>query len=152
MIDEKDAQIGVVSIRDALQMAQERGLDLIEVSPLANPPVVRIMDYGAYQFRQEKLERKNKARQKRVEIKGIRISINIGKHDLEMRHAQSEKFFEKGDKVQVEMILRGRERAHVRRAIDQMHEFARSFGDTVQIEQDVSKMGGRLTMLLMKKK
>ncbi len=133
-------------------MAIERGLDLIEVSPLANPPVARILDYGAYVYRQEKQERKSKARQKRVEIKGIRLSINIGKHDLEMRRSQSEKFFEKGDKVQIEMILRGRERAHVPRAVETMREFAKSFGPSVIVEQDVSKLGGRLSMLLMKKK
>lgn len=133
-------------------MAIERGLDLIEVSPLAKPPVARILDYGAYLYRQEKIERKSKAKQKRVEIKGIRLSLNIGKHDLEMRRSQSEKFFEKGDKVQVEMILRGRERAHVPRAVEIMREFAKSFGESVVIEQDISKMGGRLTLLLMKKK
>lgn len=133
-------------------MAIERGLDLIEVSPLAKPPVARILDYGAYLYRQEKIERKSKAKQKRVEIKGIRLSLNIGKHDLEMRRSQSEKFFEKGDKVQVEMILRGRERAHVPRAVEIMREFAKSFGESVIIEQDISKMGGRLTLLLMKKK
>jgi translation initiation factor IF-3 len=141
-----------VSTAQALQLAQERGLDLVEVSPLAQPPVARILDFGAYQFRQEKLERKSKARQKRVDIKGIRLSINIGKHDLDMRRSQAEKFFEKGDKVLIEMILRGRERAHVPRAIDVMKQFVASFGDSIVVEQDVSRMGGKLSMLLMRKK
>lgn len=141
-----------MSTAQALQLAQERGLDLVEVSPLAQPPVARILDFGAYQFRQEKLERKSKARQKRVDIKGIRLSINIGKHDLDMRRSQAEKFFEKGDKVLIEMILRGRERAHVPRAIDVMKQFVASFGDSIVVEQDVSRMGGKLSMLLMRKK
>ncbi|MFA6909191.1 MAG: translation initiation factor IF-3 [Patescibacteria group bacterium] len=152
LIDEADKQLGVVSTAQALQLAQERGLDLVEVSPLAQPPVARILDFGAYQFRQEKLERKSKARQKRVDIKGIRLSINIGKHDLDMRRSQAEKFFEKGDKVLIEMILRGRERAHVPRAIDVMKQFVASFGDSIVVEQDVSRMGGKLSMLLMRKK
>lgn len=142
----------MVQTHEALRRAQAAGLDLVEVSPQANPPVAKIIDYGAYQFRLEKQERKSKAKNRRVETKGIRISLKIGQHDLEMKRKQSEKFFAKGDKVQLEMILRGRERAHVPRAIDKMKEFARSFGDSVYIEQDVSKMGGRLTMLLSKKK
>jgi len=142
----------VVPTHEALRRAHEAGLDLVEVSPQAQPPVTKIIDFGAYQFRQEKLERKSKAKQKRVEIKGIRISLKIGKHDLEMRRKQAEKFFEKGDKVQAEMILRGRERAHVPRAIEMMKEFAKSFGDSIYIEQNISKMGGRITMLLAKKK
>lgn len=110
------------------------------------------MDYGAYQYRQNKIEQKSKAKQKRVEIKGIRISLNIGKHDLEMRRSQTEKFLEKGDKVQLEMILRGRERQFVKRAMDIMREFARSFGESAFIEQDVTRMGGRLNLLIAKKK
>ncbi|OGY83652.1 MAG: translation initiation factor IF-3 [Candidatus Kerfeldbacteria bacterium RIFCSPLOWO2_01_FULL_48_11] len=152
LVDEKGQQVGVVSTQEALRMAQAAGLDLVEVFPNAQPPVAKIIDYGAYQYRQEKLERKSKAKQKRVDIKGIRISLNIGKHDLEMRKSQAEKFFEKGDKVLLEMILRGREKAHAARAFEMIRAFARSFGESVHVEQDVSKLGGRLTMLIARKK
>jgi translation initiation factor IF-3 len=135
----------------AIQLARERDLDLVEVSPVAQPPVCKIMDYGAYQYQQEKKERKQKAKQKRVEIKGIRLGLNIGAHDLEIRKNQALKFFEKGDKVKVELILRGREKAFVERARTIMEEFVKTLGDNAVIEQPLTRQGGRLSLLAAKK-
>lgn len=135
----------------AQQLAREKGLDLVEVFPDARPPVCKIMDYGSYQFSQAKKERKQKAKQKKIEVKGIRLSLNIASHDLEMRKNQALKFFQKGDKVKLEMILRGRERNFVARAKSIMEEFAKSLGESVIAEQPWTRQGGRLSMLLAKK-
>ena len=109
------------------------------------------MDYGAYQYQQEKKERKHKAKQKKVDIKGIRLGLNIGAHDLEIRKNQALKFFAKGDKVKVELILRGRERAFADRARTIMENFAMSLGDSAVIEQPLTRQGGRLALLVAKK-
>lgn len=132
-------------------MAREKELDLVEVYPNAQPPVCKIMNYGSYQFTQAKKERKQKAKQKKIEVKGIRLSLNIATHDVEMRKNQALKFFQKGDKVKLEMILRGRERQFVARAKSIMEEFAKSLGENVLVEQPWTRQGGRLSMLLAKK-
>lgn len=132
-------------------MAIEKGLDLVEVSPMSSPPICKIMDYGAYLFQQEKKERKQKAKQKKVEMKGIRLSLKIGQHDLEIRKNQALNFFEKGDKVKVEMMLRGRERAFFDRARMIIDEFVKSLGENAQIEQPLARQGGRLSILISKK-
>ncbi len=135
----------------AIQLARERDLDLVEVSPLTQPPVCKIMDYGAYQYQQEKKERKQKAKQKKIEIKGIRLGLNIGAHDLEIRKNQALKFLEKGNKVKVELILRGREKAFVERATMIIEEFVKTLGDNAVVEQPLTRQGGRLSLLAAKK-
>lgn len=137
----------------AMQLAEERGFDLVEVSPLEQPPVCKIMDYGAYQYQQEKKERKQKAHQKKIEIKGIRLSIKIGPHDLDLRKNQALKFLEKGDKVHIELMLRGREHAHADRAYHMMQKFVEmiSAETTINIEQALERQGHVLSMLIGRK-
>jgi len=134
-------------------MARERNLDLVEVSPVTEPPVCRIMDYGAYQYQQEKKERKQKAKQKKVAIKGIRLSLKIGPHDLDMRKKQALKFLNQGNKAKIEMFLRGRERAHASRAMEIMASFVKSISEECEVitEKDVTKQGGRLFLMIGKK-
>lgn len=134
-------------------MARERDLDLVEVSPLAQPPVCRIMNYGSYQFQQEKKERKQKAKVRKVEVKGLRLSLNIGPHDLETRRQQSKKFLEKGDRVKIEIRLRGRERAHMGRAREIMQQFVDSLNADIPVVLDrpISSMGGQLFTVIGKK-
>ncbi len=152
LIDDEGNQLGVVDIRRAQSLANERELDLVEVSPVAEPPVCRIMDYGSYQYQQEKKERKQKAKQKKIEIKGVRLSLKIGPHDLELRKNQALKFLEKGNKVKVELILRGREKAHADRAKELMRDFANTLQEETELltEKDVSRQGGRLFMIVAK--
>jgi len=128
-------------------------MDLVEVSPLAEPPVCKIMDFGSYQFQQEKKERKQKSKQRKVEVKGIRLTLKIGPNDLETRKKQSLKFLEKGHKVRVELILRGREKAFADRAQEKMAQFAQSLADETSIytEKELSRQGGRLFMIIGKK-
>ncbi|MCX6813923.1 MAG: translation initiation factor IF-3 [Candidatus Azambacteria bacterium] len=106
--DETGQQIGIMSREEALKLAQEKGLDLIEVAPMAKPPVARIMDYGKYIYREEKEGRKQKAKQKKDTVKIIRISLNAGLNDLKIKAEKADRFLKEGLKVQVELILKGR--------------------------------------------
>lgn len=153
VIDDEGNQLGVMDTYKARQLAGERELDLIEVSPLAQPPVCRILDFGAYQYQQEKKERKQKSKQKKVEVKGIRLTLKIGPHDLDLRKNQALKFLEKGNKVKVELILRGRERAHADRARKIIESFQATLSEEVVLssEQSLERQGNRLSMLLGKK-
>lgn len=108
---------------EALLVAKERGLDLIEIVPTAKPPVCKIIDSGKFKYEQEKAEREKGKKQKDVEVKGIRIGFTTGKHDLEMRAIQAKKFLERGDKIKVEMRLHGREKAHGNIALEKFNYF-----------------------------
>ena len=108
MADETGQQIGIMSREEALKLAQEKKLDLIEVAPIAKPPVARIMDYGKYIYREEKEERKQRAKQKKDTSKIIRISLNTGSNDLKIKAEKTDAFLKEGLKVQVELVLKGR--------------------------------------------
>lgn len=136
----------------ALALAQTRGFDLVEVAPMAKPPVCKILDYGAFQFRQEKQERKAKAQQKKVELKGIRLTFKIGQHDKETRKVKALEFLDEGHKVQIEMRLRGRENAHAALAKQHVNDFIAMLGDDIQVEQFVTQMGNRLYATVGRKK
>jgi len=149
LIDENQVQLGVVNTHEALRIAQERGLDLVEVSPVANPPVCKIADYGSFKYRQEKAERKSKAKQKKIEVKGIRLSIKIGQHDFVHRVNQAKKFLEEGNKVKIEMLLRGRELQHIDLARKKIDDFINQLGET-NIEQPLTRLGNRFSMIIGK--
>lgn len=140
--------LGVLSTRDALRMAQERGLDLVEVGPKANPPVCKILDYGAYQYRIERQQRKQKAKVKQIEVKGIRLSLNIGQHDRDVRLKKAKEFLDEGNKVKIEMILRGRENAHADLARQIISQFITDLG--ANVEQALSKQGNKFFCLVGK--
>ena len=108
MADETGQQIGIMSRDEALKLAQEKGLDLVEFAPMAKPPVARITDYGKYIYREEKEERKQKAKQKKDALKTIRISLNASSNDLKTKAEKTEEFLNEGIKVQVELVLKGR--------------------------------------------
>ena len=112
LIDENGERLGEIDTRDALERARDIGLDLVEVNPTARPPVAKIMDYGQFKYEQEKKKHKQKVAQKKVDTKGVRLSVRISKHDLELRIRQGKKFLSQGNKLKIEMVLRGRERAH----------------------------------------
>ena len=150
LIDEKDKQIGIIETRRALQIAQSRDLDLVEISPKTNPPVCKILDYGKYQYHKQKKEQKARQKQKKTGIKGIRLSPRIGKHDLEFKARQADKFLSKGHKVKIELILRGREHAHLDLAFQEMDEFRKLLEEKTKIEQTPRKMGHRIIMILSK--
>ena len=152
MIDAEGKFLGKMPTEQALALAKEQELDLVEVNPRATPPICKIIDWGSYLYQQEKAERKQKAKVKVSEIKGIRLSLKIGAHDLDMRRSQSLKFFEQGDRVKLEMILRGRERARMDLAKKILSDFITSLGEGVVVDSPVSALGGRLSVLIRKKK
>jgi len=153
LIDENGENIGVVETAKALAMAQEGGFDLVEVSPLANPPVAKILNYNKLKYQEEKEKRKEKAKQKKIEVKGIRLSLRISEHDIEIRINQAEKFLGQDDKVKVEMILRGREHQHKNLAREIINKFVESLNKKipVNVEQPLNIQGGKLSILVAKK-
>jgi len=151
IVVDKDGEIlGEMDIRKALFLASERRTDLVEVSPKAVPPVTKLMDYGEYKYKREKQEQKNKASQKKVGIKGIRLSFKISKHDLEFRKAQAAVFLEKGDKVKIDLMLRGRERQHQNLAFEIVNKFIAELGNDVKIEQPAQRQGGVISAIITK--
>ncbi len=153
LIDENGQNIGIVDTEEAREMAQDRGLDLVEVSPLANPPVVKIVDYSKLKYQEEKERRKEKAKQKKVEIKGIRLSLRISDHDKEVRIKQAERFLKQDDKVKLELALKGRERQHKDLASEIVNKFIKSLNELVEItvEQPLNIQGGKLSIVIAKK-
>jgi len=146
LIDETGKFLGIVSTNEALRMAQEKGLDLVEINPKEEPPIAKIMDFGQFKYQEAKKERKQKS--KKTEVKGIRISLRTGKHDLEIKAEQAKNFHGKGNKVKIEMILKGRERTHLDLAEKIINDLINLIGPEVKIEQPLNKQGGKLTILI----
>jgi translation initiation factor IF-3 len=148
VLDEEGLQLGVLSIAEALQMARERELDLVEIAPTAKPPVCKIMDYGKYQYQQSKQDRLNKAKQKKIEVKGVRIGFRTDTHDLEVKRNQTEKFLSKGDKVKIEIRLRGREKAHQDLARKNLVEFLNDITLPFKPDQDIKRFPGGFNIVI----
>lgn len=151
VIDETGAHLGEMDTKKALMLAKEKELDLVEVQPKARPPICKILNLGQFQYEQEKTKSKQKARQKKIDIKAIRISFRISDHDKQTKHAQAEKFIKQGHKVKIDIVLKGREKAYVAQAKSTMEEFANSLGENIVIEQPFTKQGGRLSLTVAKK-
>lgn len=153
VINEEGKLVGIMDTQEALKLAQEKGLDLVEVFPKSRPPVCKILDYGQFQYQQSRKAQDQKTNVKKIETKGIRISYKIGKHDLEFRKVQAIKFLNKGAKVKIEMILRGRERRFANDAREKVNEFIKSLAEEVEItiEQPLKKQGGQLFVLISPK-
>jgi len=122
VIDEEGEQLGVMETSAALKLATEKGLDLIEISPHANPPVAKIVDFGKYLYQQEKSKKKQK-KSANQETKMVRIGLKTGEHDLQVKSALADKFLEKNNKVRVEIFLRGREKAFRPLAKEKLNSF-----------------------------
>lgn len=139
LIGSDGKQIGVVPREEALRQARVAGLDLVEVNAAATPPVCRILDYGKYQYEQGKRERESRKKQKRTEVKGVRISFKMGSHDRELRKARAEKFLSEGNKVRVELVLRGREKALRTLGKEQLESFLRELELLSRVEEPVAQ-------------
>jgi len=149
VIDETGAHLGVLNTKEILEASQERGFDLVEVSPLATPPVCRIMDYGSFKYQKEKLLKTQKKQAKTIEVKSVRISMKIGDHDKETKIKQANRFLEKGHKIKIELILRGREFKHMEMAKQMVRDFRKELAITTQVEQAVTKQGNKLFSILI---
>ena len=137
-----------MSVTEAIQIARSRELDLVEIAPIAKPPVCKIMDYGKYQYQQSKQDRLNKAKQKKVEVKGIRIGIRTDTHDLDFKKNQAEKFLKKGDKVKAEIVLRGREKAHQDLARKTLSDFLRTITIPYKMEQEIKRFPAGFNVII----
>lgn len=155
LIDENGEKKGKTLINEALASAREAGFDLVEVNPKATPPIVKIMDYGQFKYEQEKKAHKQKVLQKKVDTKGIRLSVRISQHDIELRIKQAEKFLKKGHKLKIDLILKGREKAHPGKAVEIIKDFVAKLEEIkdleIEKEQDLTKQGGRFIMILINK-
>ncbi|MDA2922291.1 translation initiation factor IF-3 [Patescibacteria group bacterium AH-259-L07] len=148
LIDEKDNHIGIIETERALEMTREKGLDLVEISPKADPPVAKILDFGKFKYELQKKEKLQKKQKKVGEIKGIRLTPRIGKHDLSVRAKKAKTFLSQGQKIKIEMILRGREKAHFNLAKNLIKDFITSLGDNIQIEQPPKRRGHRIIAII----
>jgi len=131
-----------------MALAKEQMLDLVEVSPKAVPPVCRIMDYGKHLYQQSKQLRLAKAKQKKIEIKGVRLGLRTDTHDLEFKRAQSEKFLRQGDKVKIDIVLRGREKAHQDLARKNLQEFLGGITVAYKIEDQIKRFPGGFNVII----
>jgi len=152
VITDEGEHFGIMKTPDALQKAREMEQDLVIIQPKAEPPVAKIVDFGKYKYEKDKETRKQKAKAKNVEVKGIRLSVRIGAHDLEVRRDQALKFLENGDKVKTEIILRGREKRHGDLAEQIIRQFTEAVNQKmpVKVEQPVTRQGGQLTSIIGK--
>jgi translation initiation factor IF-3 len=146
VIDDQGVHLGELTVPAAVAIAQDRGLDLVEVNPKSEPPTCRLIDYGKFRYQENKKTAKIKV--KRVDVKGIRLTAKIGMGDTQLRQRQALNFLTQGHKVKVELIMRGRENAHPDLCIKNMQEFVAGLGEKIMVEQAVSKTGNRLSTVI----
>ncbi len=152
VVDEKGKQIGVLELKDALQLSLERGLDLVQVTEKVDPPVCKIMDLGRHLYQQEKKEKESK-KKKVGEMKGIRMSPRISEHDMRTKAKNAIKFLTKGDKVRIELRMRGREKALQDFAREKINKFLEIIGEEIEYktERETKKQPRGITTIISKK-
>jgi translation initiation factor IF-3 len=144
-------QLGVLPVDEALALAQDQGLDLVEVAPLARPPVVKIMDYGKFKFEQAKAARAAKKKQHVIHLKEVKYRPGIDDHDFEFKTRHAREFLADGNKVKVTMMFRGRQMAHTELGREVLDRVAAELKDIGKIEQDPKLEGRNMTMVLAPK-
>lgn len=152
LIGEGGEQLGVMSSKEALKLADEAGLDLVKIAPTAKPPVCKIVDYGKYRYEQARKEKEARKKQKTIEIKEIRLSPNIDTNDLNTKVNAAKKFITKGDKVKVTLRFRGREMAHMASSKHILDDFAEALGEIAVVEKAPKVEGRSMTMVLAEKR
>ena len=152
VLDEEGNSLGLQNTAEAIRSAREKELDLVIINPKADPPIAKMTDYGQFKYQREKEDRKKKAKQHITDTKGVRLSVRIGSHDLDIRRNQTIKFLDSGNKVKIEIILRGRENNQVGLGFEVMKKFIESVNDLtpVRVEQEVDKQGNKITSLIAK--
>lgn len=152
VLDTEGGSIGVMKTAEAIRLAREQELDLVEINPKVDPPVARIMNFSHFKYEQEKEARIRKAHQHVVDIKCIRLSLRIGKNDLEIRKTQTLKFLNQGDKVKIEVVLRGREMQQGAMALDMTKNFIATINaeHPVRFDQNIERQGNKVTAIIAK--
>ena len=148
VIGENGEQLGVMSIREAMQLAEDAGVDLVKIAPTAKPPVCKIVDYGKFKYEQTRKEKEAKKKQKVIEIKEIRLSPNIDTNDLNTKINAARKFLSKGDRVKITLRFRGREMAHMASSKHILDDFAKELADISVMEKAPKVEGRSMTMFL----
>ncbi len=151
LIDEAGEQLGILPIREALRIAQERGVDLVEVAPSARPPVCRLMDFGKFKYEQSKKEREARKKQKIVDVKEVKMRPSIEEHDFEVKVKSAERFLKEGDKVKCTIMFRGREIAHSDLGRKLLERFTARLQDIASIERTPRVEGRNMIMILTPK-
>ena len=151
LIDENGNQLGIVNIRDAQHLADERSLDLVKISPNSNPPVCKLMDYGKYRFEMAKREKEQRKNQKTIEVKETRLSATIDLHDMEVKAKATRKFLQDGNKVKVSIRFRGRQITHGDIGLDVMDQFFIMVADCAGKERPPKQEGRNMFMVLAPK-
>ncbi len=152
VIGENSEQLGIMSIEEAMKLAEDAGVDLVKIAPNAAPPVCRIIDYGKFRYEQSRKEKEARKKQKVIEIKEIRMSPNIDTNDLNTKIAAARKFLTKGDRVKVTLRFRGREGADMNNSKYMLDDFAEALADVAVVEKAPKVEGRSLTMFLTEKR
>ena len=148
LIDEDGQNRGVVPFPEALAMAEEVGLDLVEIAPNSQPPVCKFLDYGRFRFNEQKKQNEARKRQKTVEVKEIKLRPGIDKHDYEVKMKAVQRFFEEGDKVKVTLRFRGREMAHQDLGLRLLERVKSETQDVAKVESEPMLEGRQMVMIL----
>ncbi len=151
MTDAEGQSLGVMQVKDALNMAMEQHLDLVEIAPKAKPPVCRIMDYGKYRYEKQKREKEARKKQKVISIKEVKLRPNIEQHDFDVKLKNATRFLADGDKVKVTIMFRGREMSHPELGKEILNKFADALKDSVTVERDAKLEGRNMIMILAPK-
>ena len=152
LIDENGQQVGIMRTQDALRMAQDRDLDLVEVAPDAKPPVTRILDYSKYKYEQNQKQKAARKHQQQINVREIKFRPKIAQHDYDTKKGHVERFLKGRDKVKVTIMFRGREMAHPERGEMILNRLAEDLGDLAVVEQRPQQDGRNMTMMLAPQK
>ncbi|MCI8920986.1 translation initiation factor IF-3 [Oscillospiraceae bacterium 21-37] len=151
LVDSDGSQLGVMPLQKARELAEQRNLDLVKIAPQATPPVCKIIDYGKFRFEQSKREKEQRKNQRTVEIKEVRLSLNIDTHDFETKRNHAVRFIGEGNKVKASIRFRGREMGHPELGQEIMRRFAESMADVANVEKPAKLEGRTMLMFLAPK-
>ena len=151
VIDSDGTQLGIMPLRRAMEIAEQKNLDLVKIAPQANPPVCKIIDYGKFRFEQAKREKEARKNQRVVEIKEVRLSLNIDTHDFETKRNHALRFISEGNKVKVSIRFRGREMGHPELGLEIMRRFSDAMSEVANVEKPAKLEGRTMLMFLAPK-
>ena len=152
MVGENGEQLGIMPAKDALKLAKDAELDLVKIAPTAKPPVCKIIDYGKYRYELARKEKEAKKKQKVIEVKEVRLSPNIDDNDLNTKINAARKFIEKGNKVKVPLLFRGREMAHMFKSKYILDDFAEKLADIATVDKPAKVEGRSIVLFLTAKR
>ena len=151
LIGSDGTQLGIMPLRRAMELAEQKNLDLVKIAPQANPPVCKIIDYGKFRFEQAKREKEARKNQRVVEIKEVRLSLNIDTHDFETKKNHALRFISEGNKVKASIRFRGREMGHPELGLEIMRRFADAMSEVANVEKPAKLEGRTMLMFLAPK-